>query len=453
MKVLLVHPKCKTEEISHLQIHLGLCYIASYIQKKHDVMIYDEPVEKKGLKKIIDNFNPDVIGFSLTTQSAYRAYQLVKRYKKDRICVAGGIHATFRPEEALKNGFDIVVLGEGEITFLEILDFLELKKDKKNINGIVYFENGEIIKTKPREIIKNLDEIPFPSWELLDMSKYEQGAITASRGCPFNCAYCASKKYCNRIFRQRSVENVFEELKIIVNKYNQKLVHFCDDTFTINHKFVKDLCRLIIDNKLKFEWSILSRVDTIKNDFEMLELLKKASCKLVIFGIESGSEKILKKVNKDITIKQIEEAINLTKKAGIDVKTTWIVGLPGNYSEQMESLSLMKKIKPNQITIHLCVPYCGTDLYEKRKEFGVWINDKIKIKDWYNFNPSYYEGNDMSKFFKYSYISFEELFKITQNIETEMKKIGYISPGKYKSGNERTIKTFLEKIKNPLIKN
>ena len=206
MKVLLIHPKCKTEEISHLQIPLGLCYIASYIRKKHDVMIYDEPVEKKSLKKLIDNFNPDVIGFSFTTQSAYRAYQLVKKFKKNKLCVAGGIHPTFRPEEALENGFDVVVLGEGERTFLKILDTLELKKKIKNIRGIAYYENEIFTKTKPYKMIKNLDKIPFPSWDLLDMAKYEQGAITTSRGCPFNCAYCASKKYYNRTFRQRSIK-------------------------------------------------------------------------------------------------------------------------------------------------------------------------------------------------------------------------------------------------------
>src|SRR3989344_1689284 len=320
MKVLLIHPKCKTEEISHLQIPLGLCYIASYIRKKHDVMIYDEPVEKKSLKKLIDNFNPDVIGFSFTTQSAYRAYQLVK------------------------------------------------------------------------------------------------------------------------------------ELKIIVNKHNQKLVQFFDDTFTVNHKFVKDFCKLIIDSKLKFTWSVQARVDTIQNDFEMLELLEKAGCKLIIFGIESGSEKILKRINKNITIQQMEDAINLTKKAKIDVKTTWIVGLPGNFSEQIESLDLMKRLKPNQITIHLCVPYFGTDLYEKRKEFGIWINDKVKSKDLYNFNPSYYENNDLNKFFKYSYISFGDIFKIAKKMKSEMQKVGYISPNEYKSGDEKTIKTFLDKVKNPLIK-
>src|SRR3989344_3567345 len=370
MKVLLIHPKCKTEEISHLQIPLGLCYIASYIRKKHDVMIYDEPVEKKSLKKLIDNFNPDVIGFSFTTQSAYRAYQLVKKFKKNKLCVAGGIHSTFRPEEALENGFDVVVLGEGERTFLKILDALELKK----------------------------------------------------------------------------------KIKIIINKHNQKLVQFFDDTFTVNHKFVKDFCKLIIDSKLKFTWSVQARVDTIQNDFEMLELLKKAGCKLIIFGIESGSEKILKRINKNITIQQMEDAINLTKKAKIDVKTTWIVGLPGNFSEQIESLDLMKRLKPNQITIHLCVPYFGTDLYEKRKEFGIWINDKVKSKDLYNFNPSYYENNDLNKFFKYSYISFGDIFKIAKKMKSEMRKVGYISPNEYKSGDEKTIKTFLDKVKNPLIK-
>lgn len=452
MRVLFIHPKCKTEEISHLQIPLGIAYIASKIKDKHDVLIYDEPVDKRNLSKVIKDFNPDILAFSFTTQSAFRSYKLLKKHKKDRFCIAGGIHPSFQYQEALDNGFDLVVIGEGEKTFSQVLKFIELKKDYSNLKGIAFKRNNKYYKTTSRQLIKNLDKINIPARDLLDMSKYEQGSITTSRGCPFNCAYCASKKYCNRTFRQRSAENVFSELKIVVEKYNKKLVHFCDDTFTINHNFVKKLCKFIIDNNLVFEWSILSRVDTIRNDLEMLLLLKKAGCKLIIFGIESGSEKILKRINKNISIKQIKEAILLTKKVGIDVKTTWIVGLPGSYKEQMESLQLMKELKPNQITIHLCVPYLGTDLCDKKDHYGIWINEHIKIEDWYNFNPSFFEGNDMNKFFRYSYISFKEIFEITSTIKNEMEKLGYILPNQYKQGKEKTIKTFMDKVKNPLIK-
>lgn len=453
MNILLIHPRCKTEEISHRQIPLGLCYIASYIRNDNNIIIFDEPIEKRNLSHVIRQFKPDIIGITFTTQSAYRAYQLVKKYHKNALCIAGGIHATFRPKEALINGFDLVVMGEGELTFKEIIDSIKKKKSMNCISGIAYLKNKKMIINKSRKYISNLDSIPFPSWDLVNMQKYEHGAIITSRGCPYDCAYCASKKYCNKIFRHRSVKNVFEELKILVENYNQKLIHFCDDTFTIKHRFVKEFCKLIIKNKIKFEWSILSRVDTINNDFQMLKLLKKAGCKLIIYGIEAGSETILNKINKNIKINQIKNSLNLTRKAGINIKTTWIVGLPGNYKEQEKSIELMKSLKPNQITIHLCVPYPGTDLFENHNKYGISINEKINVKDWYNFNPSYYEGKDLTKFFKYSYLTFEETFQLTKIMKSEMLKLGYVLPNKYKTGKEHTIKTFLDKINNPLIKN
>lgn len=454
MKVLLIHAKCPYEEISHKQIPLGIMYIAAFIETKHEVRIYDEPVETRSLKEVIVDFKPQVIGVSFTTQSSLRAYEIAREYKNTAILVAGGIHATLHPNEALHNGFEIVSYGEGEMTFPYLLENIQDRSCYINIPGIYYLENDELVKTN--RCINNicLDNYPMPARHLLDMGRYDQGSIITSRGCPFKCKFCVSSVFREQNYRHRSAEKVFREIEQVVVIYNKSDIHFCDDTFTINHKFVKDLCKLIIKSNLKFNWSILSRIDTINDDTEMLILLKEAGCQLIIFGIETGSEQILQRISKGISVSQIEKTLLLCKNIGLDIKTTWIVGLPGNYDEQMESLDLMKKTMPNQITIHMFVPYPGTELYINREKYGISINEKTFMQVLPYLNPGFLDERIFrTPSFKLNYLSFGEMKDIALQMSKELIKLGYIYPNEYDgNGEERTFKTFLDKIGNPLLK-
>lgn len=454
MKVLLVHARCPHEEISHRQIPLGIAYIGAYIAIRHEVKIYDEPVEDYPLADIVDSFKPQVIGVSYTTQSSMRAYEIAYRYKDSATLVAGGVHATLHPQEALDNGFNIVSYGEGEESFESILYNLETGGGYSNMRGI-YFMQGPILKkTAPIYRKVSLDDYPFPARQLLNMSKYDQGSIITSRGCPFNCKFCVSSVFRENNYRHRSVENVYREIEDVVVKYQKTNVHFCDDTFTIDHIFVKSLCLLIIKSGLRFNWSILSRIDTIKKDEEMLALLKAAGCKLIIFGIETGSDSILERINKGISVSQIEDTIALCKKSGLDIKTTWIVGLPGRYDEQMESLKLMKTLLPNQITIHMFIPYPGTELYKNRSQYGISINNQVFMKKLPLLNPGYWDEKIFNNpGFSLDYLTFDQLKEIAQIMSVELKRMGYVYPNQYNGqGAERTFKTFLDKINNPLLK-
>lgn len=454
MRVLLIHAKCPCEEISHKQIPLGIMYIAAFIEKKHEVQIYDEPVEIRKLDEVIAIFKPQVIGISFTTQSSVRAYEIAIKYKNIAILVAGGIHATLHPKEALSNGFDIVSYGEGEFTFQYLLENVYDRNRYINIPGIYYIENNRLVKTRKNINSIPLDDFPIPARHLLDMNKYDQGSIITSRGCPFKCKFCVSSVFREQTYRHRSAENVFLEIEQVVVKYNKSNIHFCDDTFTIDHKFVKDLCRLIIRSKLKFNWSILSRIDTINNDEEMLILLKEAGCRLIIFGIETGSQHILQRINKGISVSQIEETLLFCKKVGLDIKTTWIIGLPGTYDEQMESLYLMKRIMPNQITIHMFIPYPGTELYVHRDKYGISVKDEIFMRTLPYLNPGYLDERIFrNPPFELDYLSLDDLKEIANKMSSELKMLGYIYPNEYNgNGEERTFKTFLDKIGNPLLK-
>ena len=454
MKVLLVHAKVPFEELSHKQFPLGIAYIASCIREKHIVKIFDESNENEALNDVVTEFAPDVIGVSFTAQSAIRAYEIAAQYKKSSILVAGGVHASLKPEEVLSNGFAYVMCGEGEITFSKFLDSIEEKKDVRLVPGIAYYINKKMHFTGKAAILKNLDLIPLPAHDLLKMDMYEQASIITSRSCPYHCKFCVSSILYQNCYRKRTPDNVFKEIQDIVTRYNKKIVHFCDDTFTIDRAFVKKLCELIITNELKFRWSILSRVDTIKNDRKMLSLLKKAGCELIIFGIESGSQRILDKIGKNIRISEVEDSINLCKEEGLKVKTTWIIGLPGSYNEQLDSLTLMKKILPNQISVHLFIPYPSTELYNNRTKYGIHIDEKLLADNLPYINPGYYDPNiDYSKLFSFDYLSFEQIFEIEQIFSHELRTMGYRLPHEYIYENEeKTYNSFVHKVNNKLIK-
>ena len=241
MKILLIHPKSNLQKSGHTQIPLGLAYIVSYLKEKsnHKIKVFDEPAEKESLKKIVDRFKPDIIGVSFTALSAGGAYRIVKKFKNKAIFVAGGAYASFSPEEVLGNGFDYIVYGEGEKTFLQLVNRIDKKRKIDSQKGIIYYKENKVIKNSPQPLIKNLNSLPFPARDLFPMKKYEDfGTIMTARGCPFNCLFCNSRKFWQQKYRSRSISNIYKELEELVRKYKKKYIFFMDDTFTIDKKKV-----------------------------------------------------------------------------------------------------------------------------------------------------------------------------------------------------------------------
>jgi len=397
MKVMLIFPPSKfvlKDKLGITSVPLGLAYLASFIEKDgHKVKIIDSNTlgyRIKDIKEEIEKFNPHLVGVTATTSCIYDAYEVAKIIKEvdpGIKVVIGGPHVTFIAKETLKECpfIDVVVRGEGEETFRELVNFFESSSEDtwslEEVKGITFRKDNKIIETDSRSLIKNLDSIPFPAYHLLPMEKYSLegkrfATIITSRGCPFSCIFCSSSRLFGKTWRARSPENVIEEIKLLKNKYGVREIEFLDDTFTLNKKRAEKICELLIKEKLDISWSCSSRVDTI--DESLIEKLKKAGCHTIYVGVESGSQKILNIIDKGITLPQIEKTINLIKKVNINSFGSFILGIPGETVKTIKkTINFAKKLNPSFVQFSICTPYPGTKLFEMAKEKG-WL----LTKDW-----------------------------------------------------------------------
>ncbi|OGZ37845.1 MAG: hypothetical protein A3E90_03265, partial [Candidatus Portnoybacteria bacterium RIFCSPHIGHO2_12_FULL_40_11] len=288
--------------------------------------------------------------------------------------ILGGHQATSLPKETLEtfSCFDIMVIGEGEETLLELVKELEKgTPDLKKIKGIAYRESDKITINPKRDLIKELDSIPFPSRELINFSRYRPptkayyskpfAAMITSRGCPFYCTFCA---YAKGVCRLRSPENVIGEIKELVRKYKVKSILFYDDTLTFDKERLIKICDLIIKNNFDLKWTCYSRVNAVSPS--LLEKMKSAGCELISYGVESGSQRMLNIMKKGITLEQIEKAITMTKKTGIKTSASYVLGIPGETKESIsQTIAFAKKLNTTFAHFNMITPWPGTELYNR----------------------------------------------------------------------------------------
>lgn len=402
MKILLYYSKSDVGE-EYLKYPLGILYLASTLRKDHDVRFYDPNVDDTGIEEVVNDFDPNLIGVSFTTGSRKNAFDLVKRFP-ERYFVAGGFHPSCRPEECLDNGFNLVIRGYAELTFPELVRLHERKQ--------------ALEKVYVGRRVNDLDSLPFPARELVPkdyLKKYNQAAIIGSRGCYSGCKFCGSAK---TGLRKRSPENIISELETIVDFQSNQPIHFCDDIFTFDPKWVTKITQQINRSGLKIKYSVNSRVDL--RDNSIFKKLKESGCDTVSFGIESGSQKILDNVGKNVTVEQIEKSVLTAKDVGLKVRTSWIVGLPGDYQEQSKSVDLMKRILPDQVHVCLNTPYPGTVYGDNPKKYGI----NLKTDNWTDVLNNIYSTGDFSQVIGFDYLSNQEIIDITTKIKTEMSELG-----------------------------
>lgn len=300
-----------------------------------------------------------------------------------------GTHGTVRPNEILElTGTDAVIRGEPELTVLDI------SKDNnlKNINGITYKSENKII-SNPDQKLLDLDKLPIPAYHLLPIKKYFYDFLgknfmlfEGSRGCPFNCIFCLKKTYGDK-YRKKSPEKLTDEIKYAVKEFGIRNAFFVDLEFTINKKLVEYVCDFILNEKYNLRWSCQGRLDDV--DKIMLMKMRKAGCKLIHYGVETGSERIMRLINKRITFDKIEEGMRLTKEVGIDSVCFFILGFPTETFEDMKkTIDLAIKLNPTYASFHLAIPYPGTVFYEMVKEnlnelfpsvyTGIYTEDQLK---------------------------------------------------------------------------
>jgi anaerobic magnesium-protoporphyrin IX monomethyl ester cyclase len=365
---------------------LGLGYIASYL-KQNDVSV--EIIDctflnqKQALKKIIDS-KPKIIGIQSMYSMRNKSFELAHILRDHcELLVAGGALPTTQPEAFLRD-FDVVVIGEGEQTMLELVNQFEKGGDLSQIKGIAYRDKGtnQIKRTFPRGSVEDLDKLPPPSRELFDnysYMKYYSGrfgykttAIMTSRGCPFACDFCSRPVFGNE-FRARSASKVVDEIEEVISLgYNR--IWFADDCFTLNRTRLIEVCDEIIKRKLKIGWECLSRVDTL--DSEIANKMKQAGCVRMFFGVESGNDAILKIMNKQITTKQAYLATQICKKNGVKAAAFFILGYPGeNDKTILDTVKFASSLPLDYLSFTMPYPIPGTPLFER-------LSGKLFSEEW-----------------------------------------------------------------------
>ncbi|MBI2662855.1 radical SAM protein [Candidatus Woesearchaeota archaeon] len=413
MDLLLIYPRLsKQESYQEIKVSdkikgtlppLGITTLAAYlIENKFNVGIIDPLVEgmsTNNLLNYIEEKKPSIIGFSVLTPTFEKAKDIAREIKKkypDKIMIIGGHHITIFPKESVtENLFDIFVYGEGEITSLELMNFLKTNNyDKhkifsetdhlKRINGLIFKENTEIITTSPRELIPDLDMLPFPARHLLKMEEYiplpiEYKRLPAinmmvSRGCPFNCTYCSTHGTFGYKLRFRSPEKVIKEIKHIIEKYGAKQISFWDDVLTVNKKWIHQLCDLIIQEKLDIIWNCYAHANTV--DDYTLKKMKQAGCFCIWYGIEAGDDFLLKMINKGTTLESIKKAVKLTHDNDIEVRGLFMIGLPGETPElAQKTINFAKELNVDYAQFSITTPHVGTKLYDDAHLYGTLKKD------------------------------------------------------------------------------
>lgn len=376
---------------------LGLADIAGYVRSKgFNTQIIDCNIFAKSVEEFepyfYDNFvtkyDIDVFGLTSMTCNIKKAYEIAKickKYYPNSKIVFGGVHATFMYEEVISQEIvDIVVIGEGELTFYDILS----KKELKDIDGIVFKSKNGIQKNKLRERILDLNSMPMPAYDLLPISNYIPAkgsykqlpamSMMTSRGCPGRCTFC-NKTLGNRIVF-KSAETIFNEISYLKDEWGIKEVLFYDDTFTVFRENVMKLCELLIKNYINITWTCFARVDYIDND--MLKTMKEAGCHQIMYGIENIDDEVLKNINKKINLSQVRNAIKWTKENNIDCRLAFMVGNPGDNEEIIKkNINFIKEVEPDLLIVNITTPFPGTELFN-------WAKDKnlILSYDWDDYN-------------------------------------------------------------------
>lgn len=376
-----------------LSVPIGVGCLAGYLlHHGKRVEIIDEHIEllsQELLKKALEKISPPYIfGISTLTACAQRSYDIAKEIKiqyPDSLVILGGIHPTVLTQEVLENSFvDFVIRGEGEQALLELYDALKNKSDYTKIKGLSYKSGGKLIHNPLAELPDLKDFPPFP-YHLFDkyLGKYNFGFIASSRGCPYNCIFCSQRTISGQKFRYVSDEVVISELDLLINKYHQTHINFVDDNFTANKQRVARLCEQMIENRFqeKATFDLQTRADAV-ND-EILVLLKKSGFRVINYGLETASERLMILLNKKETVADNIAAVKLAKKHGFGVSGTFIFGLPTEtQAERWQGYKLAKELDLDYVRFNNATPYPGTKLYEIAKEEGRLFVEK----GWANLN-------------------------------------------------------------------
>jgi anaerobic magnesium-protoporphyrin IX monomethyl ester cyclase len=395
MKVLLINPFYPISETPSPP--LGLAYLAAALEqagaavKILDYVVY--AYRKDKLQSVLKDFRPQIAGATAVTMTFDHAKQVLKDIKTidpDILTVMGGPHVSFCAPQILKTfpELDVIVLGEGEETLVDLVRTVEEAQNLDTVGGIVYRMGSEIKTTVKRKFIENLDRLPLPARHLLALGRYRTLgmpiSMTTSRGCPYKCIFCVGRKMVGAKVRYHSARRVVTELEYLAN-LNFRQINIADDLFTADQERCLAVCDEMIKKQLQINWTSFARVDTVSE--ALLVKMKAAGCTAVSFGIESANPDILKTVKKGITLQQVRHAVRMCRRAQIIPHASFILGLPGETPATIkESIDFAAHLQQEGLSsgFHILAPFPGTEVREKSKELGL----RILTSDWSKYDAN-----------------------------------------------------------------
>jgi anaerobic magnesium-protoporphyrin IX monomethyl ester cyclase len=411
------------KHIEGYTIPFGILSLAAVIQRdlpETSVTVVDGRAENLSPAALLDRIlktKPELVGISSFTYCINDTLLLSKWIKKaapDIKIILGGVHVTQLPDEAIKDDdVDFVIRGEGEYSLRDLIAGHNLD----DIKGLVYKDKNNQVRMHPEfGIVDVLDELPAIAYDLVDMSKYyptagqchrfPASAMITSRGCPGRCIYCSSSVSGKKV-RYRSAKNIINEIKLLINNYGIKEIVFMDDVFTSNKDRLLEFCQMVHDEKMDIIWDCSSRVQHV--DEEVLPIMRRAGCSQLSFGVETGDENVLKSIKKGQTLDHVRKKVRLSKKAGIETRSSFILGFPSDTIESMKkTIDFAIELSPHLVSFYIATPFPGTEMYD-------WAvkNNKLLTNNWSLYDQQHHILNipgatsqEIDNMYKLAYKSF-----------------------------------------------
>lgn len=411
-----------------LTFPIYLAYAVSVLKKAGFNVIGMDAVDKElgvfDFVSEIKKINPKVIMLEVSTPSIsydLQTAELLKEKLPETIIIFCGPHASFFQKKIIDNYafVDVCIRGEFEFSLLDICYAVKDGKKLDKIGGITYREGCETVVAPERKFVegKALDNMPYPDREFFKIKNYQQAyysgkksaLMLSSRGCPYQCSFCLwPNTLTGHKYRARSPKSVVDEIEYLIKNHNVDEIYFDDDTFTVNKERVKDICKELIKRNIKIPWLCNGRADTV--DFEMLKMMRKAGCREVFYGLESGSDDILREISKGVNKQKSLEAIRMTQKAGIVASGSFVIGLPKeSHKTVKKTLKFAKKVHADYVQFTLAAPFPGTKLFEEVKRKGL-----LHINSWEDLdgchgpilNTEFLSRNKLTGIIRKMYISY-----------------------------------------------
>jgi len=366
---------------------LNIALLASYLREKggYDCSIVDfetkEVPSVEAMAEAVLEESPRYVCITTLTPrfpTVVRMARAIRKRETDVVIIVGGPHVTGSPQTALHEGLSFGIAGEGEEALLELIDTLEQGREPSSVRNLILAENGGVRVNPARPFIENLDGLPFPAWDLMELDQYTDPAyfsgshlaLFTGRGCPYDCSFCASCVTWKRKLRVRSVDNVMREISHIVHGLGIRNLMFWDDTFAADMKRATAICRRMIDEKLDLHYTVQIRADSVSEEFA--GVLRDSGCAFAAIGVESGNEEMLKRIGKRETKTQFRTAVKIMKEAGLPVIASYIVGLPGDTHDTIrETLDFAFELGAEQSKFMILSPYPVTRDYELAVQRGL----------------------------------------------------------------------------------